>query len=399
LSTNTTVTVTGSTAGKVIPFGIAWGTGTGSHTITWDATVAGGGIAATDASVTCYQAFWWDGTTATPSSTMPCPGAAPAIYTSTGKILLPPAPETVPGLATTNTFANKTIDSANNPLLLAGIRVTGVAGNSGVVPMASSLGNNTPCVATDGSGNLIPCSGGSAPDPSIILLQEWFSPNDNSGPTNGAVGYNSWTWRLNNGATNPSWTGTPLSGIAIHSSTTASSSRNVLWLGNLNTGISVIHRLDTITGWDIQSGYSVNSLTTITGGWCMGDAADYTFLHARVCVVLDTTSGVSTTNFVYRVCTSTPVCFTDVDSGVTAVANTPYRARFHSTSIGVGLLSISTNGGAYSTEVSVGSGQTINQAIPQTAVFPVYFVSNANTAVDRIVNANYFMARIPNSGR
>jgi hypothetical protein len=150
------VTVTAADAGSSA-FALAFAQdSTGGRTLTCDSSFAGCGIVDPAVSAVCYQSFAWIGTagTAKPMGDMACPGGTTGIITSAGVLSLPTAPETLLARATADTLTNKTIDTANNTLKIAGTTVTGKQGNTGVLQTAGAVsGAAGTALCTDASGN------------------------------------------------------------------------------------------------------------------------------------------------------------------------------------------------------------------------------------------------------
>jgi hypothetical protein len=243
------------------------------------------------------------------------------------------------------------------------------------------------------------------PDRTITVMQEWFSCSADNGAPVLPVG--TYRWNTYSGAAAAvTFTGygnnAPLCGVAIGSGAsalTASTGRGI-WLGGINSSYFNFPAIRALANYEFFAIVSLPSVTNTFAKFCIGDAAGspgFQFVGTSICFVLDPTSSTSATNWVYRVTS-------DVDSGVTPGVATSttnwYTFRLRNTgAAGVALMSVASNGGAFSSEVTVGTGQTINVALPNVQLIPGFLVGNNNTAANKLMNLHYFSAYITGNGR
>ena len=149
--TSSTLNLTSATTGQDIGIKICQD-GTGGRTFAWPSNVIGFGAITTTLSQCSKQIFRYDGTNAVAFGPMVNDGATPGIQTSSGFLTLPTAPDTIAGIAATQTLTNKSIDGSEiNSGTLPNARIAGLP-NANLAN--SSVTYNGQAVALGATGNV-----------------------------------------------------------------------------------------------------------------------------------------------------------------------------------------------------------------------------------------------------
>ena len=140
--------------------------------------------------------------------------------------------------------------------------------------------------------------------------------------------------------------------------------------------------LSSITNWEFQ--YIVQIPTALTNEKIRAGFGD--LRNDNNVMAFDFNPGADI-HWRYCVGSAPSTC---VASAITVATTSWYRLRVRSTAAGTALFSISTDGGAFSAEVTACSGCTVNAALPAVALNPELYIDNQNTANDRHLYVDYF---------
>ena len=233
------------------------------------------------------------------------------------------------------------------------------------------------------------------PDPTYALIKDEFV-GGRVAPL-GELG-----WDSTNAGAGTCSSLTPIAAVASHPglfrarTTTSSGDGCSTSLASTNysgAGITQIHNLgssSSTTGWEFIFIWATDAAAVTTTAYFIGlgtTANSFLGGTGSIGIRSDTSatacgSGAdSTTNWVFHArSSSTNTC---TDSGVAVAANTWYKLRITSTTLGTVNYELSTNGGAYTSPVSISTN------VPTVDLFPMFQVVTRTTAA-RDLTIDYF---------
>lgn len=223
-------------------------------------------------------------------------------------------------------------------------------------------------------------------------LIENFNPHAVS--TTALAPYGDLGWVLYNGGSVTTQT-TFASGLLIKTGA-ASSINSGIALASINQGYNSIPRIDNAS-FDFLF---VGQLTIpgagniLAGKWRMGVYAP-TDSNGNTSLVGCEYDPALNANWRF-VITTTLAAATYVDTGVAANSSDVVACRIRSTTNGVALFSFAVNGADLSTEVTGGTGQTLNSALPTaTKLMPLFYVGSTGAAEDKWFRVIYWEGLVP----
>jgi hypothetical protein len=162
--------------------------------------------------------------------------------------------------------------------------------------------------------------------------------------------------------------------------------------GNATMGLTYNNSsfvLASTTNWEFQFIVRIPTATTNENVWVgFADIATADLRNDQNDIAFSYNPG---TDAHWRVCVgSNAPTSTCAATTITVATTSWYRLRIRSTTAGVALFSVATDGGAFSAEITAGTGQTVNASLPAMALSPGFYIDNTSTANDRHLYVDYF---------
>jgi hypothetical protein len=166
-------------------------------------------------------------------------------------------------------------------------------------------------------------------------------------------------------------------------------------LGSSSAGYDTFDQLDVNTNWEFWFIFKL-PVINVTNSFmrvCLSDSN----LDGNSCVtssIVVEFAPTTSANYQVTTCNASSTCAARASLGLAATSTNWFTVRIRSTAAGIALASVAADGGAFSSEVSIGAGQTVNQALPSSKMSPKFVVDNGGTASSVQMYVDYWAGKI-----
>jgi hypothetical protein len=218
-------------------------------------------------------------------------------------------------------------------------------------------------------------------DPSISVITEEFPPNLSG---SGQIGTHGWSGYGSGNSSHIAGSANHPGIQTIVSGTTAGSGQ-MMALGDISSGVPFFPNLAANSNWEAHWIFQIaTNVTDEAARAGLADGSNASGDSNSMAVEFDPSLSA---NLQFLICSGGGCA--RYDSGIAASIANWYHLKLVSTSPGVVAFSLSSNGGAFTSAILGGTGQTINKALPAQPQFP-YFYVKTNSSGSRTLNCDYW---------